>query len=68
MTKLKLALCLVVTALLIGVHPAGAQAPTGNISGRLTSSDGQPLPGVAVSVTSLSAPGTRTVVTSVEGE
>ena len=68
MTKLNLVLCLVAGVLVTGIHAAGAQSPTGNISGQVTSSDGQPLPGVTVSVTSLSAPGARTVVTSEDGK
>ena len=53
---------------LIAVHDASAQAPTGNISGRVFSSDGQPLPGVTVSVTSPSLQGTRTAVSSETGD
>ncbi len=53
---------------LIAVHDAAAQAPTGNISGRVFSSDGQPLPGVTVSVTSPNLQGTRTAVSSETGD
>lgn len=68
MRKTFLALSLFAAAIFIGVQPAQAQAPTGNISGRVTSSDGQPLPGVTVSITSDSAPGTRSVVTTENGD
>ena len=68
MTKSILALCIVAGVLLTGIQSVGAQSPTGNISGRVTSSDGQPLPGVTVSVTSSSAPGARAVVTSEDGK
>src|SRR5262245_7449616 len=67
MSKLKLASFLLAAAVL-GAIPAGAQAPMGNLSGRVTSSDGQPLPGVTVEITSTSAPGTRTAVTSENGD
>ena len=48
--------------------PAHGQATTGSISGRVTSSDGQPLPGVTVVVTSPMLQGTRTAVTSESGD
>ena len=53
---------------LIAVHHASAQAPTGNISGRVFSSDGQPLPGVTISVTSPNLQGARTAVSSETGD
>ena len=68
MQKLSLPVCLIVGLLVASVQPAAAQAPTGNISGRATSSDGLPLPGVVVTVTSQSAPGARTTVTSENGD
>jgi hypothetical protein len=59
---------LVAAAVVADVSLARAQAPTGDISGRLTSSDGLPLPGVTVQVTSPSAPGSRSVTTSENGD
>ncbi len=68
MAKLRLASFLLAAAILALVLPVGAQAPTGNISGRVMSNDGQPLPGVTVEVTSPSAPGSRSVITSETGD
>ena len=59
---------LLATALLATSERAGAQAPTGNIAGRVTSSDGQPLPGVTISVTSTNLQGVRTAVSSENGD
>ena len=67
-TSINASLWLLVATLLSGVQTAYGQSPTGTISGRVTSSDGLPLPGVLVSVTSESAPGTRTTVTSATGD
>ena len=47
---------------------AHAQATTGTISGRVVSSDGQPLPGVTVATTSPVLQGARTAVTSASGD
>ncbi len=55
-------------AMLVAASPGFAQSPTGNISGRVFSSDGQPLPGVTVDVTTPSAPGSRVAVTSATGD
>jgi hypothetical protein len=57
-------------ALLVAVFPviAAAQVPTGTISGRVTSSDGLPLPGVTVTATSPNLQGERTVVTTGNGD
>jgi len=41
---------------------------TGELAGNVTSSDGQPLPGVTVSITSPSLQGVRTAVTSPNGD
>jgi hypothetical protein len=59
---------LLAAALLTAVSPGLAQAPTGDISGRVSSSDGQPLPGVTVEVSTSSAPGSRSVLTSETGD
>ena len=55
-------------ALALAVAPALAQAPTGNISGRVTSSDGEPLPGVRVTVTSANLQGARLTTSSANGD
>src|SRR5688572_6503194 len=56
-------------ATLLGfVPPAYGQATSGTIGGRVHSSDGLPLPGVVVTVTSPSLQGTRTAVTSESGD
>ena len=57
-----------VAALLGAVTPSLAQGPTASISGRLTSPDGLPLPGVTVTVTGASLQGARTAITSVHGD
>jgi outer membrane receptor protein involved in Fe transport len=49
------------------VAPALAQNPTGTLAGRVTDGS-QPLPGVAVTLTSPSLQGTRSVVTEVGGD
>ena len=54
-------------ALFALVEPARAQAPTGSISGRVTSSDGESLPGVTVVVTSANLQAGRTAVTAGSG-
>jgi hypothetical protein len=54
--------------MVVSTPPARAQAPTGNVSGRVTSSDGQPLPGVTVVASSTSSPGLRSSVTSETGD
>ena len=68
MHKLQSTLAIVVVVLLAAVQPALAQAPNGNISGRVVSADGLPLPGVTVSLNSLSVPGTRSTVTTDTGD
>src|SRR3954470_22675027 len=59
-----------IAAVLIAVSaaPALAQAPTGTISGHVISADGQPLPGVTVSVASPNLQGIRTAVTTANGD
>ncbi len=54
--------------LCLALTPAWAQAPTGSISGRVASSDGQALPGVTVSVTSPNLQGVRSAVTAETGD
>ncbi|HVR44086.1 MAG TPA: carboxypeptidase regulatory-like domain-containing protein [Thermoanaerobaculia bacterium] len=48
--------------------PALAQTPTATLTGRVTSSDGQPLSGVTVSANSPALQGTRTTLTSNAGD
>lgn len=54
--------------LVASVQPVLGQAPTGMISGRVVSSDGQPLPGVTISVTSPNMQGARSTVSSENGD
>jgi hypothetical protein len=55
-------------ALLLTAIPVLAQIPTGTISGKVTSAEGEALPGVMVTVTSPSLQGARNAVTSEAGE
>jgi len=64
----RLTVFVLAAAVLMAVPAAWAQAPAGNISGRVVSSDGQPLPGVLVEVSTPSAPGSRVAVTSANGD
>ena len=64
--RFKVFVALVVVALTAA--PSAAQVPTGTISGHLTSSDGQPLPGVTVTATSTSLQGSRTTVSTANGD
>ena len=57
-----------VVSLILLAATAGAQVPTGTISGRVLSTDEAPLPGATVTATSPSLQGDRTVVTSVNGD
>ena len=59
---------LVLVAGSVVVTPVWAQAPTGTISGHVVSADGQPLPGVSVSVMGPYLQGTRTTTTGVNGD
>ena len=68
MAKLRIACFALAAAMLVAASPGFAQAPTGHIFGRVFSSDGQPLPGVTVDVTTPSAPGSRVAVTSATGD
>ena len=68
MPKLRLAWFVLVGVIFSAASAASAQAPTGNISGRVISSDGEPLPGVTIEVTTSSSPGTRVVMTSAAGD
>ena len=68
MQKHPLTRLLLAAALALAVQPVRAQAPTGNISGRLVSSDGQPLPGVTISATSPNLQGARVAVSSESGD
>lgn len=52
---------------LLAAWPALAQLPTGKLSGHVTS-DGKPLPGVTVTAASPNLQGTRTTVTSANGD
>jgi hypothetical protein len=63
-----LSLITLLAALLLVAPAAWAQAPTGSISGRVTSSDGEPLPGVTVSATSPNLQGVRSATTSTNGD
>ena len=58
----------VLAALLWTASPVHGQATTGSISGRVHSSDGQPLPGVTIAATSSNLQGIRTAVTSASGD
>ena len=63
------AVVLVLIAGLLGAPASAlAQAPTGAISGHIVSVDGQPLPGVLVSVTGAALQGTRTATSSGNGD
>jgi len=55
-------------ALLLTALPMLAQIPTGTVSGKVTSAEGEALPGVTVTVASPSLQGTRDAVTSETGE
>jgi Carboxypeptidase regulatory-like domain/TonB dependent receptor len=60
---------LLVGAALLGIgSPVFGQAVTGTIGGRVHSTDGLPLPGVTVAVTSAMLQGARTAVTSESGD
>src|SRR5436190_14400778 len=48
--------------------PCQAQAPTGTIAGHVISADGKALPGVTVNVMGSSLQGTRTAVSSINGD
>src|SRR5688572_6835966 len=61
-------LFLVLIAVFTSGSSAAAQATTGSITGRVVSSDGQPLPGVTVSMTSTALQGSRTAITSASGD
>jgi Carboxypeptidase regulatory-like domain/TonB dependent receptor len=54
--------------LVVAAAPAAAQVPTGTISGHLVSTDGLALPGVTVTATSPSLQGSRTAVTTANGD
>src|SRR6185436_860142 len=55
-------------ALLLTALPMLAQIPTGTVSGKVTSAEGEALPGVTVTVSSPNLQGTRDAVTSETGE
>jgi hypothetical protein len=59
---------LAVAATFLAAAIASAQTTTGTISGRVTDSQGLPLPGVTVSVSSPRLQGVRTAVTSENGD
>lgn len=62
-----LVLCLGL-ALLLTALPMLAQLPTGTITGKVTSAEGEALPGVTVTVSSPALQGTRSTTTSETGE
>ena len=64
--RVKVLIATVCLALLAGV--AGAQVPTGTISGRVLDQSGDPVPGVTVTATSPGLQGVRTAVTSAVGD
>jgi outer membrane receptor protein involved in Fe transport len=55
-------------ALLVMAFPLLAQLPTGTLTGKVTSAEGEALPGVTVTVSSESMQGTRSSVTGETGE
>jgi sarcosine oxidase gamma subunit len=57
-----------VALVLAAAGTASAQAPTGTISGHVISADGEPLPGVTVSAAGANLQGSRTTVTSANGD
>jgi hypothetical protein len=59
---------IVASLIAVSAAPALAQAPTATISGHVISADGQPLPGVTVSVASPNLQGIRTAVTTANGD
>src|SRR5688572_21910982 len=59
---------LAVVCLVFSAAAAGAQVPTGTISGRVTDSSGGVLPGVTVTATSPNLQGPREAVTSGSGD
>jgi hypothetical protein len=48
--------------------PSAAQVPTGTISGHLASSDGAPLPGVTITATAATLQGSRTALSTANGD
>lgn len=68
MHRLSRFVCFLAASLLTVSSPVFGQAISGTISGRVTSPDGQPLPGVTVAVTSSTLQGVRTTVTSETGD
>ena len=59
---------LAIVCLFVSAAMAGAQVPTGIISGRVTDSSGGVLPGVTVTATSPNLQGPREAVTSGSGD
>ena len=55
-------------ALLLSPPPAVGQTPTGTLTGRVVDQSGLAIPGATVSVTSPNLQGTRTTVTSANGD
>src|SRR5688572_9205365 len=68
MCRLSITVLFIAASLLTPASIALAQATTGSISGRVLSSDGQPLPGVTITATSPTLQGVRTVVTTESGD
>ena len=59
---------LAVVGVIVIAAPAAAQSTTGTISGRVSDSQGLPLPGVTVTATSPNLQGVREAVTSENGD
>jgi len=58
----------VVAVVLLTIGPVSAQTTTGTITGRVIDGQGLPVPGATVSVSSPNLQGTRTIVTSANGD
>ena len=66
--RLRIAVLVFVAGWLLVGSAGLAQTPTGTISGRVASPDGETLPGATVSVASPALQGVRTVVSSINGD
>ncbi|MFN7918179.1 MAG: TonB-dependent receptor [Vicinamibacterales bacterium] len=62
------AVATVIAALLFVTSTVSAQSTTGTISGRITDTQGLPVPGAAVTVTSPALQGSRTAITADNGD
>ena len=61
-------LILLIVPLLVATQAQAQGLPTGTVNGRVTETEGLPLPGVAVTAKSPALQGTRTAVTNVNGD